>query len=112
MHSDLRPIVVSTTCGKTENGLEIARAVLEKRLAACVQIGAQMTSMYWWQNRIADDLEYLITMKSDRVLFEKLAKEIRAVHSYEVPEIIAVDIIAVDPDYGRWMREELSYEDE
>ncbi len=112
MHSDLRPVLVSTTCSKREDGLEIAKAVLEKRLAACVQVCAQMTSMYWWQNKIAEDTEYLITMKSDRVLFEKLAIAIRSVHPYEVPEIIAVDIAAVDEDYGRWMGEELSYEND
>lgn len=103
----MQPIIVTTTCGRKEDAERIAINVLEKRLAACVQLSGPVTSSYWWDQKISIDTEYLVTMKSDRYLFEKLTDAIRAVHPYEVPEIIAVDIVAIDEGYRQWLRAEL-----
>ena len=107
MDHEQQPVVVSTTCDSEQMAHQIGKHVLEKRLAACVQILPAITSLYWWQKEIAKDDEFLVTMKSDHRLFERLAGEIRSIHPYEVPEIIATPIVGVDEDYARWMKEEL-----
>ena len=108
--SAYQPVVVSTSVDKEEAARSIALQVLEKRLAACVHIHQPMTSLYWWKGEIASDSEYLLSMKSTRTLFNRLVEAIRSVHPYEVPEIIATDIVDVDREYGAWMREELDHE--
>ena len=107
--SDYQPVVVSTSVDKEEAAQSIAKLVLDKRLAACVHIHAPMNSLYWWQGEIASDNEYQLSMKSDRSLFDQIVEAIRSVHPYEVPEIIATDIVDVDQPYGVWMREELDH---
>lgn len=109
MQQDIQPIVVYTSCDDKTVCARIARLVLEKRLAACAQVMAPMTSFYWWKKEIAQDDEYLLALKSHRHLFDQLAAAIRSIHSYEVPEIIATEITAIDSDYAAWMREELSH---
>ena len=106
---DFQPVLVSTSVDQEEAARSIAEQVLTKRLAACVHIHPPMTSLYWWKEEIASDSEYLLSMKSERTLFDRLTKAIRAVHPYEVPEIIATDIVDVDREYGAWMREELDH---
>lgn len=109
MDHELHPVVISTSCDSEQMAHDIGRHMLEKRLAACVQILPPITSLYWWQGEIAKDNEFLVTMKSDRILFERISKEIRSIHPYEVPEIIATPVVDVDEDYARWMKEELDH---
>ena len=109
MHHEQHPVVISTSCDSEQMALDIGRLVLQKRLAACVQILPPITSLYWWKGDIAQDNEFLVTMKSDGRLFDRISKEIRSIHPYEVPEIIATPVVAVDEDYGRWMQEELDH---
>jgi len=109
MQQDIQPIVVYTSCDDQTVCARIAKLALEKRLAACAQVMAPMTSFYWWKKEITQDDEYLLALKSHRHLFEQLAGAIRSIHSYEVPEIIATEITAIDSDYAAWMREELSH---
>ncbi|MBT8346149.1 MAG: divalent-cation tolerance protein CutA [Desulfofustis sp.] len=106
---DLEPIVVSTSVDNEDAARSIAELVLGKRLAACVHIHPPMTSLYWWKGEITSDSEYLLSMKSDRNLFNRLVEAIRSVHPYEVPEIIATDVVDVDREYSAWMREELDH---
>ena len=110
MVQEIQPVMVTTTVDKEEDAQAIAKIVLEKRLAACVQILPPITSLYWWEGEIASDKEYLVSIKSDRNLFNHLIDSIRAVHSYEVPEIIATEIVEIDKDYSAWMKKELNYE--
>ncbi|MCG6929859.1 MAG: divalent-cation tolerance protein CutA [Desulfofustis sp.] len=107
MQLELQPILVATSCDSEAVGDRIARGVLEEKLAACVQISGTVRSSYWWQGEIATDTEYLVTMKTDRQLFNKICEVIRRVHPYEVPEIIATEIVAVDEPYARWLRASL-----
>jgi periplasmic divalent cation tolerance protein len=107
MQRELQPILVATSCDNADVGNAIARTVLEKKLAACVQISGPVRSSYWWQDDIAEDREYLVTMKTARRLFKRLSETIRTVHSYEIPEIIATEIVAVDESYARWMEASL-----
>ena len=103
----MQPVIVSTTCSSEKEAKHIADIVLKKRLAACIQI-SPITSMYWWNNRIESEGELIVAMKSERSLFDRLAVLIGEHHSYDVPEIIATDIVAVETSYREWLTTELT----
>ncbi len=106
----MQAILVTTTCDKKEVAGTIAKAVLENRLAACVQVLGPVESSYWWNHSICVDREYLIQMKSEKNLFSPLARLIKSLHTYEIPEIIATELCNVDDDYLAWMKQELSFQ--
>lgn len=99
--------MVTTTCETGEDAQGLAQLLLKMRLAACVQISSPIQSFYRWQGEIAADGEFLVTMKSERRMFERLASTIKEHHPYDVPEIIATEIVAIDNDYLTWLAEEL-----
>ncbi len=101
-----RCIQVMTTTEKKEEALRIARHLVEKGLAACVQVVGPIASIYRWQGKIEQAEEWQCLIKSRQDLFEKLAEAIRAIHPYETPEIIATEISAGSADYLKWLREE------
>ncbi|MBT8362623.1 MAG: divalent-cation tolerance protein CutA [Desulfobacterales bacterium] len=103
----MQPIIVTTTCETGEDAQRLAQLLLKKRLAACVQVSSPVQSFYWWQSEIAADGEFLITMKSERRLFDRVASTIKDHHPYDVPEIVATEIVAIDNDYLTWLTEEL-----
>jgi periplasmic divalent cation tolerance protein len=98
--------VVTTTKTKSD-AQAIARAVVEKRLAACVQVIGPITSTYWWQGEIETAEEWMCVIKSRRDLYERLEEAIREVHPYDVPEILAVPVIAGSKSYLEWLDNEL-----
>jgi periplasmic divalent cation tolerance protein len=100
-------IQVITTTETKADAQAIARAVVEKRLAGCVQIIGPITSTYWWQGEIETAEEWLCVIKSRRDLYERLEEAIREMHPYDVPEILAVPVIAGSQDYLRWLDSEL-----
>lgn len=102
-----KTIQVITTTETKSDALAIARAVVEKRLAACVQIIGPITSTYWWQGEIETAEEWLCVIKSRQDLYEQLGAAIREVHPYDVPEILAVPVVAGSKDYLRWLDSEL-----
>jgi periplasmic divalent cation tolerance protein len=102
-----KTIQVITTAGTKTDAQRIARAVVEKRLAGCVQIIGPITSTYWWQGEIETAEEWLCVIKSRQDLYERLEEAIREVHPYDVPEILAVPVIAGSKDYLRWLDSEL-----
>ena len=99
-------IQVITTVDSRDIAEKIARDLLQKRLVACVQI-IPCHSMYRWQGIIEKDGEYLCIMKSSREIFPELETAIKSVHPYEVPEILAVEVINGNSDYLNWMGQEL-----
>ncbi len=101
-------IVVFTTCGSPDEARRIARHLVEKRVAACVNIMDAATSVYRWQGAIEETAESVLVIKSSRPLFDRLRAEIRRVHSYQVPEVVALGIIDGSPDYLEWMERELA----
>lgn len=103
----MQPIIVTTSCESGEDAQRLARLILEKRLAACVQISSPIQSYYWWKGEIAADGEFLLTMKSERRLFERISSTIKEHHPYDVPEIVATEIVAIDKAYLTWLTEEL-----
>ena len=103
-------IQVITTTETKEDAQKIARTVVEKRLAGCVQIIGPITSTYWWKNNIEMAEEWLCLIKSRKDLYQELEKAIREVHPYEVPEILAVPVVAGSRNYLQWLEAELTTE--
>lgn len=100
-------IQVITTTEKKEDAERIAKALVEKRLAGCVQIVGPIVSIYWWKENIVKAEEWLCLVKSKKDLFEELEKSIKEIHPYETPEIITLPIIAGSKDYIKWLSNEL-----
>jgi periplasmic divalent cation tolerance protein len=97
-------IVVIITAPSEDLAVTIARALVETRLAACANIIKGIRSIYSWQGRIEDDTEVLMIVKTRRELFDSLKSKVKELHPYEVPEIIALPIIAGSDDYLKWLR--------
>jgi periplasmic divalent cation tolerance protein len=95
-------IVMVTTASKVE-AETIAQRLLEARLIACANIVGPVQSQFRWSGKIDRAEEYLVLMKSRKDLFEDLSETVKALHSYEVPEIIAVPIIAGSKAYLNWL---------
>ncbi len=101
-------VLVLVTCGNSTEARRIARRVVERRLAACVNIlEARVESIYRWKSKVETANEYLLLVKSSRELFPALRAEIERLHSYEVPEVIAVSIAQGSSGYLYWLRESL-----
>ena len=101
-------IQVFTTVEKREDAERIASTVVKKRVAACAQIVGPIRSTYWWKGQVEEAEEWLLMMKTRQDLFSTLEKEIKAVHPYEVPEIISLPIVAGSAAYLKWIDEETS----
>lgn len=101
------PIVVLTTCPDPVTAEEIAGKLVEAGLAACVNVLAEMTSVYRWQGEIETSTESLLLIKSSLAVYEQLEAFIVDHHPYELPEIIALPISAGLPGYLAWMQENL-----
>ncbi len=100
-------IQLFTTTEKKEDAEIISRQVVEKRLAACVQIMGPITSTYWWKEKVEQTEEWLCIMKSKRDLYKDLEQAIMSIHPYEVPEIVAVPIVAGSQSYLEWLEKEV-----
>jgi periplasmic divalent cation tolerance protein len=100
-------IVVFSTCGTFDEAERIARHLVNQRLAACVQIDAAVQSFYHWQGKLERSEEFRLTIKSRRDLFDALCGELRSLHSYEVPEIVALPVVNGAASYLEWMDKEL-----
>lgn len=96
--------VVLVTCGPKEEAQRIATAIVAARLAACVNLfDAPVHSTYWWKGRVETSSEFLLVIKTDARLLPGLQKEILRLHSYEVPEFIALPIVAGSEAYLNWL---------
>ena len=94
--------ITITTCAGKESAKAIARLLVEKRLAACVQM-VPIESVYLWQGEICEDCEIALLIKSKTALFEEISSAIRENHVYEVPEIIQTPITDGLPEYLKWI---------
>ena len=99
-------IQVSVTTETRENAEQISQALVESRLAACVQIVGPITSRYHWQGSIETAEEYLCLIKTRKELYDQLESAILDLHPYEVPEIIALPIVAASKNYLDWLMSE------
>ncbi len=100
-------IVVYVTVSSPEEGKRIARALVEERLAACVNQLPGVCSTYRWQGKIEESGEELLIIKTSQSLFKALEQRVCELHSYAVPEVIAVPIIAGSKPYLQWLDEQV-----
>jgi len=98
-------IIVFITASSEEEAAKIARALVEARLAGCVNIIKNIRSIYSWQGKIEDGSEVLMIVKTQKSLFDSLTKKVEELHSYTVPEIIVLPIVEGSKDYLKWLRE-------
>ena len=98
---------VVTAVASRDEAAAIARALLEERAAACVQVVGPVESTYWWQGKIESSQEWLCIIKSTQETFPALEAAIRAQHPYDVPEILATPVSAGHSAYMDWLREEI-----
>ena len=100
-------IVVLVTCGNREEAGKLAKSLVEKRLAACVNLLPGISSWYWWENTVTEYHEILLMIKSSRTKYAELEKEVLRLHSYAVPEVIALQIVDGSANYLGWIEESL-----
>jgi periplasmic divalent cation tolerance protein len=102
------PIVVFLTASSGEEATRLADLLIGAHLAACVQILPEMESVYRWQGKIERQSEILLIAKTTAAKFPDLEREVRALHSYETPEIVAVPILAASTPYLEWLTNSLN----
>jgi periplasmic divalent cation tolerance protein len=98
-------IQVMTAVGSREEALSIARALVDKRLAGCVQVSGPITSVYRWQGRIETSDEWFCMAKTRRELYAEVESAIAKLHSYDTPEILAVPVCDGSEKYLRWLHD-------
>jgi len=101
-------IVVLTTCESEEQAQRLARHLIEQRLAACVNILPGARSIYRWKDKIEDATEFVLIIKSRREIFVKLREAIGRLHSYEIPEVIALPVVDGSEPYLNWLDREVA----
>jgi periplasmic divalent cation tolerance protein len=100
---DTEYIVVFITAADAHEAERISRILLERKKAACVNILPGVNSSFWWQGKIESAKEILLIAKTKASLLEDLVAAVKSVHSYDVPEIIALPVIGGNPDYLKWL---------
>ena len=98
-------IVVLITASSRDEASAIGTALVNERLAACVNIVPEVRSLFFWNGKTRDACETLLVCKSRQELFERLTERVKGLHSYSVPEIVALPIVAGSPDYLAWLRD-------
>jgi len=99
----LKAVLVTT--GSEEQAVSIARVLVGERLAACVNVVGPVRSIYRWRDAIEDDREYLLIAKTRATLYIKLEKRVRELHTYEMPEVLALNADRGSPPYVKWVLE-------
>ena len=97
-------IIVVMTAPNKQEAVNIVRALLEEKLIACANILDPVHSLFWWKGNIEEGKEVLVLMKSQKALFQKLSERVTELHSYDVPEILALPIVEGSSSYLEWMR--------
>ncbi|MFA7384152.1 MAG: divalent-cation tolerance protein CutA [Desulfurivibrionaceae bacterium] len=100
-------IQIATTVATEKDAEAIAGLLVEQRLAACVQVIGPMTSHYRWQGKVESAGEFLCLVKSSAALYPEIEAAIKAIHPYEIAEIVAVPIIAGSKEYLAWLAAEV-----
>ena len=103
-------IVVLSTCSSADEAEKIARELLAKRLAACVNVLPDARSIYRWRGAIEEASECLMIVKSRRGLADEVCAEIERLHSYEVPEVLVLGVVDGSAGYLEWLEHELAPE--
>ncbi|WP_176360052.1 MULTISPECIES: divalent-cation tolerance protein CutA [Desulfosediminicola] len=100
-------LIVTTTLERQEHAEKLARALLDNRLVACAQIHGPVKSLYHWQNDIAESIEFVLSVKTLESLYPEVEALLLEQHPYDVPEIVADQLVKVNDKYLAWMYQEL-----
>lgn len=100
----MKTIIIQTTCGSEEEAQNIAKILIEEKFAACVQL-SQIKSFYNWNNQFCSDKETLLNIKTRKKHFKKIKSKIKELHSYDVPEIIQLDISKSSKKYLKFIKD-------
>ena len=98
-------VVILITCANKREAKKIARNLVKQRLVACVNIIDRIKSIFWWQERIDSASEVLLIAKSKKSLMPEVIRQVKSLHSYQVPEIIALPVMAGNRDYIDWIND-------
>lgn len=98
----MNTVIIQTTCSSNEEAKKIAKVLIEERLAACIQL-SEIESMYTWNQKFCCDNETLMSIKTRKENFEKVKSKIKELHSYDVPEIIQIDITNASKKYLKFI---------
>jgi periplasmic divalent cation tolerance protein len=99
---------VTTTTDSESEARKLAEHAVGSRLAACGQVLSPITSVYWWQGKVENAQEWMVVLKTTAGRLEQLIESLRAEHSYDTPEIVAVPIVSGNPAYLDWITKETS----
>ena len=103
-------VVVLNSCRSLDEAKRVACILVEKRLAACVQISGGVTSIYRWKGAVEEATECVLMIKTARALLEALRLELEKLHEYELPEFVALSIVDGSPNYLNWLEAEIRRE--
>lgn len=98
----MKPIIIQTTCGSKKEAQKIAQILIEKKLAACVQL-TKIKSFYSWENKLCVDKEILLSIKTKKENFQKIQRKIKENHSYDLPEIIEIELTNASRSYLKFI---------
>lgn len=98
-----RYIVILFTAKDKKEAAKIAEALLGSKLIACANIIDGIQSLFWWQGKIDSSKEVLLVLKTKKILFKKVCAQVRSLHSYQTPEVIALPIVDGSKDYFDWI---------
>ena len=96
--------VVLCNCSPAES-LSLARTLVTERLAACVNVISSVTSVYSWEGALQEEAEHTLLIKTTSARLDALMKRLKAIHSYDVPEILALPVVKADSDYAKWVEQ-------
>ena len=94
------------TAASRDEAEKIASTLVEERLAACANILGEISSVYWWQGKLTKDREVALTLKTRADLVDTAIARVNALHSYTVPCVVALPLLAGNPDYFAWLAQE------
>ena len=100
-----KSVIIMVTCASRKEARRIADSLLKKRLVACANIVTEVESSFWWKGRVEKAKEVLLLMKTLEANFRKVEAQVKSLHSYEVPEVIAIPIAAGSKSYLDWIVE-------
>ncbi|MEK6682107.1 MAG: divalent-cation tolerance protein CutA [Nitrospirota bacterium] len=99
----MEAVVILITASSIDEAKKIGNALMEERLIACVNIIPQVESIFYWQEKVCNEKEALMIIKTRKSLINDIIKRVKSIHSYSVPEIIALPIISGSEDYLKWV---------
>lgn len=100
--------IILTTVALHETAITIARTLVQERLAACVNVATAVESIYWWQGKPEQSLEYVLMMKTTEAKVDALRQRLLALHPYEVPEFVVLPVESGSENYLSWIRESVA----